>query len=390
MRVLVAFDKFKDCLTALEACKLAVRALHDLRPEWVLDSCPLTDGGDGFAEILTTAANGRRVTYRVTGPHGAPISAGIGLVLPSQIPVSARSWLHLPDTDSTAEKPVAVIEMAAASGLCLLPDDQRNPWQTTSHGTGQLIRTAAELGCISILLGVGGSATIDLGLGALAALGFEFRSPEGAKILPPVPMDFDRISQIGGKMLAAVPPVCIACDVTNPLLGPNGATAIFGLQKGLRPIDQPRMEATVARLAEMLRDYCGQPPDLAELPGTGAAGGVPFGLIAGMNAQLVPGFDLVSKWLGLDERIESADIVITGEGSFDATSFNGKGPGTVVARARALGKVVHVFAGRIGGGLPDGFGQFHAITPPGYPEFNARLEASDFLIISIQAAFWPG
>jgi glycerate kinase len=387
VRVLIVFDKFKDSLTAVRACEVAFRALRRCQPDWRLDSCPLTDGGDGFADILTAAAHGQRMTFPVTGPRGGMIAAGIGLVLPSQIPAPARLWLRQPESGGTTARPLAIIEMAAASGLSLLPAEQRDPWQTTSYGTGQLIRMAGELGCAGILLGVGGSATNDLGLGALSALGFEFRGPDGAKICPPTPRYFDRITRIEGEIFPSIPPICIACDVTNPLLGPDGATAVFSAQKGLRPEDQPRLEAAIARLARLLGDHCGRPSSLTEIPGTGAAGGLPFGLMAGANARLVSGSELVSAWIGLESRIAEADIVITGEGSFDATSLAGKGPGAIAARAHSLGKVVHVFAGRIEELPPHDGWQLHAITPPGHPDDDARREASEFLSRSIQAAF---
>jgi glycerate kinase len=150
------------------------------------------------------------------------------------------------------------------------------------------------------------------------------------------------------------------------------------------------MEAVLARLARLLTDHCARPPRLAETPGAGAAGGLPFGLMAGANARLVPGFDLVSAWLDLERRISAADIVITGEGSFDATSLGGKGPGAVAGRALALGKQVHVFAGKLGEQLPPGPWQLHAISPPGCPVDRALREAPDFLVCSIQAAFETG
>ncbi len=383
MRVLLAFDKFKESLTARQACELGIRALRGCQPGWQTDPCPLTDGGEGFADILTTAVRGQRRTFPVTGPRGGLVTAGVGLVLPSQIPAPARAFLRLPEDAG----PIAIIEMAAASGLGLLPAEQRDPWQATTYGTGQLIRAAAKLGCAGILLGVGGSATVDLGLGALSALGLEFRGPDGAKFRPPLPVHGDRITQIEGEVFSSVPPICIACDVSNPLLGSAGATTVFGLQKGLRREDQPRLEAVIARLARLLGDHYARPSSLAETPGAGAAGGLPFGLMAGTNARLVPGFALVSAWLDLERRMAAADIVITGEGSFDVTSLAGKGPGAVAARARALGKQVHVFAGRLGEGLPNEAWQLHAITPPDYPVDEAMRKTPDFLIRSIQAAF---
>jgi glycerate 2-kinase len=202
-----------------------------------------------------------------------------------------------------------------------------------------------------------------------------------------LPVHFDRITQIEGELFSSIPPICVASDVGNPLLGTDGATAVFGPQKGLRPEDQPRLEAAIARLARMLGDCCARPSSLAETPGAGAAGGLPFGLMAGANARMVPGFDLVSAWLDLEKRMAAADIVITGEGSFDATSLAGKGPGAVAVRALALGKHVHVFAGKLGDGLPPEAWQLHAITPPGHPAEEAMRQAPDFLVRSIQAAF---
>lgn len=387
MRVLIAFDKFKGSLSAAQACELGARALRGRQPGWQLDPCPLTDGGEGFVDILTTAVRGRHMVLDVSGPRGGLVAASIGLAMQSQIPASIRPWLRLPEQGGNSGRPVAIIEMAAASGLSLLPPAQRDPWQTTTYGTGQLIRAAAELGCAAILLGVGGSATNDLGLGALSALGFEFRDGDGAKIRPPIPLHCDRIARIEGEVFSSIPPICIACDVANPLLGPDGTSAVYSPQKGLRPEDRPRLEATMERIACMLVDHCGQPSNLSETPGTGAAGGLSFGLMAGARAHLVPGFDLVSAWLGLDARIAAADIVITGEGCFDTTSLSGKGPGAVAARAHALGKAVHVFAGRIGSDLPPAVWQLHAITPAGYRFEEAKLEAPALLQRSIQAEF---
>ncbi|MEJ1974047.1 MAG: glycerate kinase [Lacunisphaera sp.] len=169
-RVLLAFDKFKDALTARAAGDAVAAVIREWRPDWTLDLAPLADGGEGFASILTQAARGREVTREVTGPRGGRTTASFGLVPLAAIPRRARDQLQLPG-DFAPDAAVAVIEMAAASGLALLPSDQRNPWQTTTLGTGELMRAAVEAGAVAILLGVGGSATNDLGLGALAALG---------------------------------------------------------------------------------------------------------------------------------------------------------------------------------------------------------------------------
>ena len=254
MRVLLAFDKFKDSLTARQACDLAALVLRNRHRDWSLDFCPLADGGEGFAEILTSAAGGQMTRLPVAGPRGNSIEAAFGLVSLGQIPPAARTLLaldsstHAPSPSPLAPRPspaaplasdarVAVIEMAAASGLALLPPESRDPWQTTTHGTGELIRAAAAAGAAGVLLGVGGSATNDLGLGALGALGLEFRSARGENVQPPLPAHWAGIAQIAGAVPASIPPFRIACDVTNPLLGPHGAAAIYGPQKGLRAGD---------------------------------------------------------------------------------------------------------------------------------------------------------
>jgi glycerate 2-kinase len=279
----------------------------------------------------------------------------------------------------------AVIGLASASGLELLPRDQRDPWQTTTFGTGDLVARAAAKKPAFILLGVGGSATNDLGLGALAALGFKFLAATGAPIGVPWPATWARIARIERPALD-LPPVFIACDVTNPLLGPRGATATFGPQKGLAPADVPRLEAEMARLAALLCAACGKPIALADTPGAGATGGFPFGLMVGAGAKIVPGFDLVSAWLDLSGRIAAADLVLTGEGRFDATSLGGKGPGSLVTEARRLGKPAHVFAGSLE--LPALSGvEGHAITPPDLPLAAALPRTAELLAASVTRAF---
>jgi len=369
VRVLVAFDKFKDALTAAQACAAAAAALRARHPGWTLDLCPLTDGGEGFAETLTAARNGRLEHFEVFGPRGSRVRAPIGYVAGRQLTTAVSGRLGL-----KPEGTVAIIGLASASGLELLPLDQRDPWQTTTYGTGELIRTAAQAGAGAILLGVGGSATNDLGLGALAALGFKFP-------LVPVPAAWGQLTRLDGRV--TLPPVFIACDVTNPLLGPQGATTTFGPQKGLQPADRPRLEAEMARMASWLCATCGQPLSLADRPGTGAAGGIAFGLMVAANARLVSGFDLVTEWLGLTARIAAADLVLTGEGRYDATSLGGKGPGALAAEARRLGKPAHVFAGSLGVPSDD---RHHAITPPGLPLAEALPRTAELLTAAVSRA----
>ncbi|HVT73961.1 MAG TPA: glycerate kinase [Lacunisphaera sp.] len=385
MRALIAFDKFKDSLTAREACDLTARALRDRHPDWSLDLCPLADGGEGFAEILTRATGGKMVRHRVDGPRGTPLDAAFGLVNWEKIPPAAQHLLQLQTPYSVLQSSsVAVIEMAAASGLALLPTDARDPWQASTAGTGQLIRAAAEAGAIGVLLGVGGSATNDLGFGALNALGLDFLSADGQAVRPPIPAHWNRITKIDGAAPRSLPPIRIACDVTNPLLGPQGAAAIYGPQKGLRPEDRKRIEHESARLALMLCNHCRQSDSLMDLPGAGAAGGLPFGLMAATGARLLPGFDLVSTWLDLEAKIAAADVIITGEGRFDQSSLSGKGPGAVAARGRALGKPVHVFAGAVTASTQDGLA-LHAITPAGTPLPEALRTAGTNLQTAVAA-----
>lgn len=385
MRVLLAFDKFKDSLAAQAACAAAARALRQRHPDWQLDLCPLADGGEGFAEILTGSAGGTLSSVVVTGPRGASVDAAFGLVSLAKIPAAARRLLQLPATTPDHAE-LAVIEMAAASGLALLPPNQRDPWETTTLGTGQLISAASQAGAAAILLGVGGSATHDLGLGALSALGLEFISHNGESTRPPRPARWDMIERITGKIIATLPPIRIACDVSNPLLGQRGAAAVYGPQKGLLPADFAKLDHASARLGLLLCAQSGQPDALMDQPGAGAAGGIAFGLMAAARAKLLPGFDLVAAWLDLDARIAAADLVITGEGRFDDSSLSGKGPGAVAARALARGKPVHIFAGQIASADTRAGLTLHAITPAGQPLAEALAAAGPNLAAAVERA----
>jgi glycerate kinase len=317
-----------------------------------------------------------------------PCEAPLGLVETSRLPAAVRATLS-GNKKPFAREPerIAVVEMAAVNGLALVPPEARDPWRTTSFGTGQLIRAAAELGAGFILLGIGGSATSDLGLGALAALGLEFRDASGSKLRPPFPAAWERIARIEGEVFSSIPPIAIACDVENPLLGPRGAAAIFGPQKGLRAADLARHDALAARMAELLCRHCDKETSaLTTQPGTGAAGGLGFGLIVAARARLVPGFALVSEWLDLEARIAAADIVITGEGRFDATSLDGKGPGALVRRARELGRRAIVFAGAFDE-KTTGAADFVAITPPDTPLARALAETERNLAAAVARKF---
>ena len=385
MRVLLAFDKFKDSLAAGAAGEAAARALRARHPDWQLDLCPLADGGEGFAEILTGAAHGTLSAVAVTGPRGASVDAAFGLVPWAKIPAAARQLLQL-SAPLPDHADVAVIEMAAASGLALLPAEQRDPWKSTTVGTGQLIAAATQAGAAVILLGVGGSATHDLGLGALSALGLEAISHHGEIIRPAIPARWDLIERLTGHVPVALPPIRIACDVSNPLLGSRGAAAVYGPQKGLRPADFSKLDHASARMGLLLCAHCRQPDALMDEPGAGAAGGIAFGLMAGARAKLLPGFELVAAWLDLDARIAAADVVITGEGRFDDSSLSGKGPGAVADHALAQGKPVHVFAGQVASADSRAGLTLHAITPAGQPLAEALAVAGRNLAAAVARA----
>lgn len=381
MRVLIAADKFKDSLTAAQACEAIAAGVRRAQPAWVVDSCPLTDGGEGFARILTGAAHGEWMTCRVAGPRGAPVEAGFGVVEAMRLPAEVLRRLGY-----VGGGRLAVIEMAAASGLALLRTDERDVWRTHTGGAGELIAAAAALGVDGILLGVGGSATHDLGLGALCALGLELLDSDGRRVAGAEPESWMRVARVKAERLRALPTIWIACDVTNPLLGPRGAAAVYAPQKGLRPEAWEKLEAESARLAGLVCASRGVDVALTETPGAGAAGGIAFGLMVTTGARLVPGFELVSDWLCIGPRMAEADLVITGEGRFDDSSLQGKGPASLVRVARELGKPVHVFAGRVDAPETPGV-TLREVSPRDVPLAEALAKAGDWLRERVAAEF---
>lgn len=381
MRVLAAFDKFKDSIPAPQACAIAAGVIRGLGAGWSCDPCPLSDGGDGFAAVLTEAAEGSARRIELTGPRGRLTAAWFGIAQAGAIPPAALRRLGL------VGGRVAILEMASASGLALLSPAERDPRLATSTGTGELIRAAASAGAEAILIGVGGSATHDLGLGALAALGLRFLDAEGRVVDPPVPANWPRIRSIASDHRPLLPPLFIACDVDNPLLGPRGAARVFGPQKGLRAVDLGVLEKESERLALLLCEALGKPAELMHQPGAGAAGGIAFGLMAATGARLVPGFELVSDWLGLEARIAAADVVLTGEGRFDDTSLGGKGPGAVALQSLRRGKQVHVLAGQVQISRSIEGLSTHAITPEGMPLADALGRAPALLEAAVRKIF---
>lgn len=302
MRFLFAPDSFKGSLTAGEICRLLEQQARLAFPHCQTLSLPMADGGEGTMEILTQISGGSYVELPVRGPLFESRQARYAL---------------LPDG-------TALIEMAAASGLPLVPPDQRNPARTTTYGTGQLIRAALDRGCRTLVVGVGGSATNDCGMGALAALGVRFLDKAGAP-LDPVGGNLGLVEQIdlsGLHPAARTAHLTIMCDIDNPLLGNRGATRVFGPQKGGTPAQLDALEAGMAHFAALLRDTLGT--DVANLPGAGAAGGLSAGLLAVLGGRLQSGIQTVLEISRFKQHLSGVDLVITGEGRVDGQSAGGK------------------------------------------------------------------
>jgi glycerate kinase len=318
VRVLVAPDKFKGTLSASEAAAAIARGWRRGDPRAEPLPIPMADGGEGTLDVLLAALDGAEIPLRVSGPLGEPLDARYGLA-------------------STGGRRTAVVEMAEASGLGLIPAGQRDPKVTSTRGTGELILAAAGGGAERILVAVGGSGTNDAGAGMAQALGVLLLDDRGRELGPGGAelLRLDRIDARGLSPALRGTEVIVATDVDNPLLGPQGASAVYGPQKGATPADVQLLDRALARFATVsVRDLGA---DVAGLPGAGAAGGLGAGLVAFLGASLVRGAEVVADAVDLERRISSAQVVITGEGSFDAQSLRGKAPGVVIRLARRAG-----------------------------------------------------
>lgn len=330
MRVVIAPDSFKGSLEAERVAQALARGLaHSARAPWdqaEYRCVPLADGGEGTVRTLVSATGGRLVTKRVTGPLGEPVDATFGIL---------------------GDGRTAVIEMAEASGLTLVPPALRDPGRTTTYGTGELMRAALDLGCDRLIVAIGGSATNDGGAGMAAALGVRFLDEHGSPIPPGGNglLQLARIDTEGLDPRLAQVRVTVACDVDNPLIGPNGASRVFAPQKGAGPEDVERLERALTHYADCIRRQLGI--DVAHVPGAGAAGGLGAGLLAFCRAELRSGFELVSHTLGLEDIIRGAALVITGEGRIDGQTARGKVAAGVGRLAKRLGVPVIAVAGNV-------------------------------------------
>src|SRR5256885_11577129 len=327
MRIVIAPNAFKGSLSALEAAEAIAEGVRVAAPDADLVLIPIADGGDGTVDALVAATQGERRTLRVRGPLGDPFDAEYGLI----------------DGGSTA-----VIEMAKAAGLALVPKDRRDPRITTTYGVGELLQHAYDDGARHFVVGIGGSATNDGGAGMAQALGYHLLDEHGLE-LPPGGLALKRLARIhvgGVHANWKQAEVEVACDVTNPLTGPRGASAVYGPQKGATPEMVAELDAALKQFAEIIRRDLGV--DVEQLPGAGAAGGLGAGLVAFTGARLRPGAEMVMEALRLDERVAGAGLVITGEGRLDSqTARFGKGPAAVARHARQAGIPVVAIGGSI-------------------------------------------
>jgi len=327
MRLVIAPNAFKGSLSALEAAEAIAEGVRVAASDADVVLVPIADGGDGTVDALVAATRGERRTLRVRGPLGDPVDAEYGLI----------------DGGSTA-----VIEMAKAAGLALLPPGKRDPRITTTFGVGELLQHAYDAGARHFIVGIGGSATNDGGSGMAQALGYHLLDETGLE-LPPGGLALKRLARIhvgGVHANWKEAEADVASDVTNPLTGPSGASAVYGPQKGATPEMVAELDAALEHFAEIIRRDLGV--DVEHLPGAGAAGGLGAGLVAFIGARLRPGAEMVMEALRLDERLAGAQLVITGEGRLDSqTARFGKGPAAVARHARQAGIPVVALGGSI-------------------------------------------
>jgi glycerate kinase len=324
MKIIVALDSFKDCLTAEKACAIVVEELQNQLSEAEILQRPMADGGEGTARTMIKALRGEWIPRTVTGPlPGMQVKAGF-------------AWFE--------ESRTALIEMAAASGLELLKPEERNPMKTTTFGTGELIQAALAREPKEILLAVGGSATVDGGVGAATALGWAFLDSAGAP-LEPGGGALNQLETIRKPDSLSLPPLRVLCDVTNPLCGPTGAARVFGPQKGATPEMVEQLELGLSRLGTLISEQCDV--DIIDLPGAGAAGGIAGGAVAFMGATLGSGVETILKLYRLPEELRDTDWIITGEGRFDSQSLQGKVVSGILKATEGTAARVAVLAGEV-------------------------------------------
>ncbi|MDT3424885.1 glycerate kinase [Paenibacillus forsythiae] len=332
MRILIVPDSYKGSLSSKEVADCMEQGVLEAMPEAIVRKIPIADGGEGTVEAMISALNGEYRELEVVGPLGDPVTAVYGVYDKGR---------------------AAVIEMAAASGLTLVPKEKLNPMVTTTYGTGQLIKEALENGCRRLVIGIGGSATNDGGIGMAQALGVKFLDAGGEEI----GFGGGELHRIATIDISGIHPgiagcmATIASDVTNPLCGDRGASRVFGPQKGATPEMVEQLDSGLKHLAEIIREQLGI--DIAEAAGAGAAGGLGAGLIAFLNADMAKGIDIVLEAARFDEMVQAADLVITGEGRTDAQTAFGKTPAGVAKLAKKYNKPVICVSGGVAADVRD-------------------------------------
>ncbi len=337
LNIVIAPQALKGSLDAVAVGEAIVEGARRVAPGAEIAVIPLADGGEGLTRALVKATGGRLLADEVTGPLGERIHAEWGMLGPR--PSAGK--------DDNADSQVAVIEMAAAAGLPLVPLDRRDPARTTTRGVGELVLRALDAGCDEIILGLGGSATNDGGAGMAQALGARLLDAGGEDLEPggAALARLDRISIAGLDARLARTRITAACDVRNPLCGPVGASAVYGPQKGATPAQVAALDAALARYAAVIQRDLGR--SVWETPGAGAAGGLGAGLLAFTSARLIPGARLVMDILGVTEALRGAALVITAEGQLDGQTAYGKVVGAIAEEARAAGARVVALTGAV-------------------------------------------
>ena len=327
MKIVVAPDSFKGSLTAVEVADAIEQGIREIFPEAEIVKIPMADGGDGTVQCLVNATEGEILKEKVTGPLEDEVLASYGIL---------------------GDKKTAVIEMAEASGLTLVPENKRNPLITTTYGTGQLIKAALDQGCRKMIIGIGGSATNDGGAGMVQALGVKLLDREGKEI-GFGGGELKKVFRIDTKYLdnrLSETKVLVASDVSNPLCGPKGASWIYGPQKGATPEIIKELDESLAHFAEIVKRDLNK--DVKDIPGAGAAGGLGASLMAFLDAELRPGIEIVIEIVRLEQAIKDADLVITGEGKIDSQTIYGKAPIGVARIAKKYNIPVIAVAAIIG------------------------------------------
>ena len=326
MKVVVAIDSFKGSLSSIEAGQAVKAGVLAAHPDANVIIKPLADGGEGTTDAFIEGLGGQRIDLTVTGPMGSPVSCYYGYL----------------EKDKTA-----IIEMASASGITLVPAHQKNPLTASTRGVGEMILHALEQGCRHFIIGIGGSATNDAGIGMLKALGYSFLDEQGLDVGEGA-QALGKVASIDAKNRHPLLDDCqfrIACDVTNPLCGENGATYIYGPQKGVTEAQKESLDQDMAHFADVTETTlnCAY----KNYPGAGAAGGLGFAFLSYLHASLSPGVELILDAINLSDALNGADIVVTGEGQLDRQTAMGKAPVGVAKLAKAHGAKVLAFSGSV-------------------------------------------